>query len=306
MTETGALHFQDLGVGDRPLVFLPGVGGTTRYWASRVAPLAAEHRLRLVDLLGFGQSPKPWLARYTVDHHLAALHPVLNHSALPERFTLIGHSFGAILAVAYAARWPERVRGLVLLSLPHFGGEERAIRYWRRRGTAEGWLLSNAVLAAITCLVTRRVVRRILPRLLPDMPREVVEDLVAHTWRSSTSTVWEESIATMSLETRRASPHNFPCCWFTAMRTPRPPWLASPGWWASCRTGHSGSCRGSIIIPFCTGLANASMPSGRSSNRTPGLLCLARYEVRSTTTSHNSFTCRSSGKGSPICLPHWR
>jgi len=191
MTETGALHFQDLGVGDRPLVFLPGVGGTTRYWASRVAPLAAEHRLRLVDLLGFGQSPKPWLARYTVDHHLAALHPVLNHSALPERFTLIGHSFGAILAVAYAARWPERVRGLVLLSLPHFGGEERAIRYWRRRGTAEGWLLSNAVLAAITCLVTRRVVRRILPRLLPDMPREVVEDLVAHTWRSSTSTVWE-------------------------------------------------------------------------------------------------------------------
>lgn len=191
MTERGALHFQDLGATDHPIVFLPGVGGTTRYWASRVEPLASEHRIRLVDPLGFGQSPKPWFVRYTVERHLDELDRVLNHAVFPDRFTLVGHSFGAIMAVAYAARWPERVRGLVLLSLPHFGGEQRAIRYFRQRGTAEGWLLSNAVLAAITCLVTRRVVRRVLPRLLPDMPREVVEDLVAHTWRSSTSTVWE-------------------------------------------------------------------------------------------------------------------
>jgi len=185
------LHVRDLGSTGRPIVFLPGVGGTTRYWASRVEPLVGAHRVRLVDLLGFGESPKPWFVQYTVEHHLEALHRVLNHTVFPDRFTLVGHSFGAILAVAYAARWPERVRGLVLLSLPNFGGEERAIRYFRQRGTAEGWLLSNTVLAAITCLVTRRVVRRVLPRLLPDMPREVVEDLVAHTWRSSTSTVWE-------------------------------------------------------------------------------------------------------------------
>ncbi|HMU60985.1 MAG TPA: alpha/beta hydrolase [Gemmatimonadales bacterium] len=191
MTDRGLLYCRDLGAACHPIVFLPGVGGTTRYWASRVEPLAIEHRIRLVDLLGFGHSPKPWLVRYSVERHLDELDRVLKHAVFPDRFTLVGHSFGAIMAVAYAARWPERVRGLVLFSLPNFGGEQRAIRWFRQRGTAEGWLLSNAVLAAITCLVTRRVVRRVLPRLLPDMPREVVEDLVAHTWRSSTSTLWE-------------------------------------------------------------------------------------------------------------------
>jgi pimeloyl-ACP methyl ester carboxylesterase len=35
------------------------------------------------------------------------------------------------------------------------------------------------------------VMRRILPRLLPDMPRDVLEDLARHTWRSFTSTLWE-------------------------------------------------------------------------------------------------------------------
>lgn len=51
--------------------------------------------------------------------------------------------------------------------------------------------MTNVALAAAACVVTRRVLRRIMPRLLRDMPREVVEDLVQHTWRSSTSTLWE-------------------------------------------------------------------------------------------------------------------
>ena len=42
-----------------------------------------------------------------------------------------------------------------------------------------------------TCVVTRRVMRRVLPRLLPDMPRDVLDDLATHTWRSFTSTLWE-------------------------------------------------------------------------------------------------------------------
>lgn len=181
------LYTKELGSGGSTLVFLPGLAGTTRYWESRVAPLASDHCLLLVDLLGFGKSPKPWI-RYTVDRHLAELHRVLEGR---ETFTLVGHSFGALAAVAYAARYPEQVNGLVLLSLPCFGGLEQAIAYYRRRGGPDRWLMTNVVLAAVTCVVTRRVLRRLLPRLLADMPREVAEDLVQHTWLSSTSTLWE-------------------------------------------------------------------------------------------------------------------
>ena len=181
------LHVEELGAGGPTLVFLPGVGGTTRYWESRVAPLARHHRLVLVDLLGFGKSPKPWV-RYTVDCHVAELRRVLGDR---EPFTLVGHSFGAVAAMAYAVRYPEQVEGLVLVSLPCFGGLEEAIRYYRRRRGLDRWLMTNIALAAVTCVVTRRILGRLLPRLLSDMPREVAEDLVQHTWLSSTSTIWE-------------------------------------------------------------------------------------------------------------------
>ena len=169
------------------LVFLHGVGGTTRYWKGRVAPLADSHRLLLIDLLGFGRSPKPW-GRYTVERHTETLHRVLEGRG---RFTLVGHSFGAIAAVAYAAQYPAAVERLVLIGLPYFGSEERALDHFRHAATADRWVMTNMALAAVTCVVTRRVMRRVLPRLLPDMPRDVLDDLVRHTWRSFTSTLWE-------------------------------------------------------------------------------------------------------------------
>lgn len=181
------LYTKELGTGDRTLVFLPGVGGTTRYWESRVAPLAGARRLVLVDLLGFGKSPKPWI-RYTVDRHVAELRRVLGERGT---LTLVGHSFGAIAALAYAARFPEQVQGVVLIGLPNFGSEAAAIDYYRRRGGPDRWMMTNAILAAITCFATRRILRFLLPRLLSDMPLEVAEDLVQHTWLSSTSTIWD-------------------------------------------------------------------------------------------------------------------
>lgn len=185
-TSRPLLYCKDMGTSGPLLVFLPGVGGTTRYWERRVAPLAAGHRILLLDLLGFGKSPKPWV-RYTVDRQVTELHRVLRGRG-PT--TLVGHSFGGIAALAYAAHHPRNVTGLVLMGLPCFGSLERARAHYRAVGFLEGWLLTNLILAAVTCIVTRRILRRALPRLLSDLPREVAEDLVQHTWLSSTSTMW--------------------------------------------------------------------------------------------------------------------
>lgn len=53
------------------------------------------------------------------------------------------------------------------------------------------WFFSNVMMAAIACMLTRRLFGRILPYLLRDIPRETAEDLVKHTWRSFTSSLWE-------------------------------------------------------------------------------------------------------------------
>ncbi|MES2521915.1 MAG: alpha/beta hydrolase [Gemmatimonadota bacterium] len=171
------------------LVFLPGIGATTRYWELVVAPLSERYRLALVDLLGFGRSPKPW-ATYSVDRHLAELERVIAPLAAGGPVTLVGHSLGARLAVAYAARHPGQVRGLVLVSMPYFAGGDNAKRFLERRD--HGWMWTHFVPFALTCLLGRRLLGWAAPMMAGnDVPREVAEDLNQMTWRSSTSTMWE-------------------------------------------------------------------------------------------------------------------
>lgn len=171
------------------IVFLPGLGATTRFWKTRVMALTANARLLLVDLLGFGRSPKPW-EEYSVDRHIAALRQVLQPVAATGPLVLVGHSLGARLAVTYAARYPDEIAQLVLVSMPYFGPTESAKGYFGRRG-AEGWIMTHMIPAAIACLVSRRLLGWALPSLIRDVPREVAEDLNQMTWRSSTSTLWE-------------------------------------------------------------------------------------------------------------------
>lgn len=51
--------------------------------------------------------------------------------------------------------------------------------------------MTNIAFAALACIMTRWVLCWLLPYVLRDMPREVVQDLTLHTWRSYTSSVWD-------------------------------------------------------------------------------------------------------------------
>ncbi len=176
----------DSGHGEHCLVLLHGLGGTHRYWTcGTVAFELTEHRTVMVDPLGFGQSPRPWV-RYSLERHVAALHECLSAE---RSMTLVGHSLGAALALAYAARYPSVVQRLVLISLPNFGDVDGAAAWFSRQPV--GWIYTNMWATALACVLSRRVVGRLLPRLLRDIPREVAEDLVAHNMVSSTSSLWE-------------------------------------------------------------------------------------------------------------------
>ena len=130
-------RFED-GQGSEVLVMLHGLGGTHRYWTCGSVPFTVPgHRRVLVDLLGFGASPRPWM-RYTLERHLDALDASL---AGEGRITLVGHSMGATLALAYAARWPERVVRLVLISPPCFKGMAGAATWFARQ--PGGWIYTN-------------------------------------------------------------------------------------------------------------------------------------------------------------------
>ena len=181
------LYTDVLGKGEKTIEFIPGLGGTTRYWQSRVRPLENRYQVVLVDLLGFGQSPKPW-TQYTVERQVQELYAVLQPFG---RISLVGHSLGALITVAYACRHPAHVKIIVLIGMPYFGSQRRAYRYMRQGSVKSGYLFTNVVLAMVACILTRRVFGKILPYLIRSVSREVAEDLVTHTWRSSTSSMWE-------------------------------------------------------------------------------------------------------------------
>jgi proline iminopeptidase len=111
------LHYRLYGQG-RPLLVLSGGPGFDCDYLKPVArELASSNLAILVELRGTGRSRPAQINRQTVSVklYLADLE-ALRESLKLERWTLLGHSAGAILAMNYALAFPARVEALVLVN----------------------------------------------------------------------------------------------------------------------------------------------------------------------------------------------
>ena len=99
----------------RLFVLLHPGGGTAAMWTRTLAALAAAgHSAVAVDLPGHGRSPG-LDGLPSIDAN-AALVARLAEAGRLRPFVLVGHSFGATIALAVAARHAARLAGLVLVS----------------------------------------------------------------------------------------------------------------------------------------------------------------------------------------------
>ncbi|WP_154224707.1 alpha/beta hydrolase [Marinicella rhabdoformis] len=179
------LHFLELGNPKKQtIVFLHGLGATHRYWIDGIEKFNKDYHVILLDLLGFGESPKPW-QNYTIEKHLDAINDVLNSH---KPFILVGHSLGAVLSISYSEIYTKHVNGLILLSLPVFENQSSAYGWMRRKPS--GWLLTNIFSTALVCLITRFLARKVLHHFLKKYPQTIIEDLVKHNMFSSTTSLW--------------------------------------------------------------------------------------------------------------------
>jgi pimeloyl-ACP methyl ester carboxylesterase len=99
------------------VVCLHSNASTSSQWRALMDRLALSHRVVAVDSIGAGKSP-PWPddAGPTLSDEAAFLEPVLAAAAPP--FFLVGHSYGAAVALIAALARPERIRALVLYEPP--------------------------------------------------------------------------------------------------------------------------------------------------------------------------------------------
>ena len=106
-------------MGEGPVVVLVHGIASSGATFERLVPLIEEgHRCISIDLLGFGESPVPEGATYTIEEHVAALDRTIDSLRLREPFTLVGHSLGGLLAARYAAQHRREVAHLVLVAPP--------------------------------------------------------------------------------------------------------------------------------------------------------------------------------------------
>lgn len=106
-------HLYDWGGAGRPVVLLHGLASNARIW-DFVAPLVAEHaRVVAVDQRSHGLSQGPD-SGYGFDETTADLGAIISALGF-ERPVIAGHSWGASVAVEFAARCPEVPAGIVLV-----------------------------------------------------------------------------------------------------------------------------------------------------------------------------------------------
>jgi len=103
------------GDGDDPQLLVHGLGGSAPTWIEVIAPLARRGPVVAVDLPGFGRTPALDGDQLSVRGYRDFV--LRTADALGwDRFTLHGNSMGGLIATHLAAKHPERVSGLVLVS----------------------------------------------------------------------------------------------------------------------------------------------------------------------------------------------
>ncbi len=108
------LHVADSGKGEKCIVLLHGYLESMYVWDDFLPLLTPRVRVVTVDIPGHGISDA--IAEiHTMELMADTLRDMLDAMGI-ERVTMVGHSMGGYIALAFCEKYPERLDGVVLLS----------------------------------------------------------------------------------------------------------------------------------------------------------------------------------------------
>lgn len=110
-TET---FWQVFGTGERPALAIHCMLGSSEMWGGVLAPMADRLTATAFDLPGHGQSA-PWVAEGAAPGAYQTLATRIAASFIERPVDLIGHSFGASVALRIAVGAPQAIRSLTLI-----------------------------------------------------------------------------------------------------------------------------------------------------------------------------------------------
>ena len=114
-----SLHVEDQGSGT-PVILIHGWPDSSRLWRHQIPVLVANgFRAIAPDMRGFGRSDRPEpVAAYSLQNAVADVVGILDELKI-SAVDVVGHDWGAGVAWLAATLYPDRVKRLVVLSVPH-------------------------------------------------------------------------------------------------------------------------------------------------------------------------------------------
>ena len=108
----GCLYYEIQGRG-QPLVLIRGLGRSSRYWLDFDQRLASSFQVITFDQRGLGKSSEPLRWWHSIDHMVEDLLALLDHLKI-DKAHIFGLSLGGMVAMGFAARYPDRCLSLMV------------------------------------------------------------------------------------------------------------------------------------------------------------------------------------------------
>ena len=110
-TTQGQLHMRRSGSGGLPLLMIHQSPGSAESLETMISCLASDRPVLAPDTLGNGHSDKPPVDRADIGYYSEVLSAALDQLGI-DRVDIWGSHTGALIAMEFAVRFPERVRAL--------------------------------------------------------------------------------------------------------------------------------------------------------------------------------------------------
>jgi 3-oxoadipate enol-lactonase len=129
------LRYELSGTGSIPLLLIHELGGSLEFWDPVLPAFQQAFCVLRYDLRGFGMSEKVKVLR--VDDMTGDMAGLLDAVGITEPCHVVGPALGAGLALAFAARYPSRVRRMVVSSPATGVAPERRAQSFQRAEMVE-------------------------------------------------------------------------------------------------------------------------------------------------------------------------
>lgn len=117
----------------RPLLLLHSYWGSHILFDRMAKVLSAKMKVIRIDLPGHGNSGNP-PEGYSFDKFALVLNELLISLNIEGKISIVGHSMGGYLAMAFAAKYPQRTASLVLMHSPAKAADNQSIKLRNREG----------------------------------------------------------------------------------------------------------------------------------------------------------------------------